>query len=255
MAGDLAEYFHAGVIGIAACQPMQIMYIDGAYAYGDMIEQDRFDIDEQLRATEAEFRSAFPPGVKFMEWRSMVTSGPLAEFFASEARSTDLMISVGTSGHSRPASRRVNTGEMVMQAGRPILIIPAATEKLSMQRILVGWKNTRETRRAISDALPVLKRASHVTVVAIAAKDGLDESRNQLDDVVLWLRRHRVMAESRAAASIGDDANLLYTIAQQLDADVIVAGAYGQSRVREWALGGVTRDLLLSGSHCALISH
>ncbi len=62
-------------------------------------------------------------------------------------------------------------------------------------------------------------------------------------------------AETLAAASAGDDAAQLNALAQERDAGVVVAGAYGHSRLHEWALGGVTRDLLLRTERCSLLSH
>jgi nucleotide-binding universal stress UspA family protein len=142
-----------------------------------------------------------------------------------------------------------------MQAGRPCLIVPANTSTLALAHVMVGWKDTRETRRAICDALPLLKLAERVTVVEIAVEDGLADARSSLDDVVAWLRRHSVNATPLATLSTGDDAGRLYTIADEQGTDLIVAGAYGHSRVREWVLGGVTRDLLLKADRCSLVSH
>ena len=59
--GDLAERFHAGVIGIVACQPMQIFYGDG-YIPGEVVEQDRDELATEIRAAEQEFRAAWPLG-------------------------------------------------------------------------------------------------------------------------------------------------------------------------------------------------
>ena len=120
---------------------------------------------------------------------------------------------------------------------------------------VVGWKDTRETRRAAFDALPLLKKAAHVAVVEIAAEEELAAAGTHLDDVVGWLKRHGVVVVSLAAPSTGDDATQLNAIAEEHGADVIVAGAYGHSRLREWVLGGVTRDLLLRADRCSLVSH
>jgi nucleotide-binding universal stress UspA family protein len=79
--------------------------------------------------------------------------------------------------------------------------------------------------------------------------------RTHLQDVVGWLKRHGIEANAVAAPSTGDDATGLKAIAQEQRVDLIVAGAYGHSRVREWVLGGVTRDLLLRGGPPALVSH
>lgn len=254
IAGSLAERFHAGVIGIAACRPMQMMYADG-YVSGDVMEQDRVDMGRQLKAAEAEFRSMLQARVPLIEWRSTTAYVSLADYLAREARSADLVITEVISGVFLDGSRAMNTSDLVMQLGRPVLIVPAAADTLKLERVIVCWKDTGETRRAISDALPLLKLATQVTVVEIASEADMAEARARLADVVGWLQRHGVTAEPLVSPSTGDDATGLYTIAQQQRADVVVAGAYGHSRLREWVLSGVTRDLLLSGDRCAFVSH
>ncbi len=254
IAGDLAERFHASVIGIAACQPMQIVYGDG-FISGDIYEQDRQELDKEMKAAEAEFRSALQTRAVTLEWRSTVMFTLLSDYIAREARSADLVITGIASGDLFDSSRSVNTGDLVMRAGRPVLVVPAAAGKVKLDRVVVGWKDTRESRRAVSDALPLLKGASHVAVVEIAVEDELAAARTQIEDVAGWLNRHGIKAECLTSPSTGDDATALYAVAQDQGADVIVAGAYGHSRLREWALGGVTRDLLLRANWCSLLSH
>ena len=254
IAADLAARFHASVIGIAACQPLQVIYGEG-FVSGDLYEQDRQELDKEMKAAEAEFRSALQACAATLEWRSAVTFALLSDYLAREARSADLVITGVASGDLFDASRSVNSGDLVMRAGRPVLVVPATTGKVKLERILVGWKDTRETRRAVSDALPLLKNAAHVAVVEIAAEDELTAARSRLEDVAGWLKRHGIKAECLASPSTGDDATALYAVAQDQGADLIVAGAYGHSRLREWALGGVTRDLLLRANFCSLLSH
>jgi nucleotide-binding universal stress UspA family protein len=152
-------------------------------------------------------------------------------------------------------SRYVDIGDLVMQAGRPCLIVPTGVETLALEHAVIGWKDTGEARQVIRDALPLLKQARRVTVVEIAIEEDLEDARSHLVDVVAWLGRHGIDATSIAALSTGDDAVALNGIFQEQGADLIVAGAYGHSRVREWVLGGVTRDLLLRAGCCALVSH
>lgn len=254
IAGDLAERFHAGVIGIAACQPMQLVYGD-SFISGDIYEQDRQELDKEMKAAEAEFRRALQMRAVTLEWRSTVMFTLLSDYLAREARSADLVITGIASGDLFDSSRSVNTGDLVMRAGRPVLVVPAAAGKVKLDRVVVGWKDTREARRAVSDALPLLKGASHVAVVEIAVEEELAAARTQIEDVAGWLNRHGIKAECLTSPSTGDDATALYAMAQDQGADVIVAGAYGHSRLREWALGGVTRDLLLRANWCSLLSH
>jgi nucleotide-binding universal stress UspA family protein len=254
IAGDLAERFHASVIGVAACKPMQMLYGDG-YVSGALIEQDRDEVARELKQAEGEFRGALATRVEKLVWRSTVTYGLLPEYLASEARCADLIVTGVASGDLFDSSRAVSTGDLVMRAGRPVLIVPAAATTLNLDRVLIGWNDTREARRAVADALPLLKMAANVTVAEIAREEDLPTARAHLADVVTWLERHGVEAESTASLSTGDDAAALYAIAQDQGADVIVAGAYGHSRMREWVLGGVTRDLLLSANRCSMVSH
>ena len=142
-----------------------------------------------------------------------------------------------------------------MQAGRPVLLVAPATVPFRMERFVIGWKNTREARRAVTDALPLLKTASHVGVVEIAAQDNLAAARRRLDEVSGWLGRHGVAATVHASPADGDDANWFDSMAAERDAAIVVAGAYGHSRVREWVLGGVTRTLLKHPVRSSLVSH
>ncbi|MGA3000950.1 MAG: universal stress protein [Acetobacteraceae bacterium] len=255
IAGDLAQRFDAGVIGIAMCQPMQIIYSEG-YVPADIIVQDREQRDKEVATAEAEFRDVLQARVGRLEWRSAVTPDPLADHLAREARSADLIITgVDHNASMFDHSRHVNIGDVVMHVGRPILVVPAAASGVGFDSVMVGWKDTRETRRAIADALPFLQKAAQVAVVEIVAEQELETARERLDDVVRWLGCHGVTAEPVARTSSGEDAHQLHAIALERNAGVIVAGAYGHSRVREWVLGGVTRDLLLRAGRCALVAH
>jgi nucleotide-binding universal stress UspA family protein len=204
-------------------------------------------VEAKITAAEKEFRDTLSSRISRLEWRSAVRFGSEADYLAQEARSADLMITC--------ADRRTEIGDLVMQIGRPVLVVPMIADKLDLNQIIVGWKDTGKTRRAVSDALPFLQAAVKVTIVEIAAEDDLPDARKHLSDVVVWLERHGVVAETLALKSDGDDAVGLDSVARDLRADLVVAGAYGHSRVREWVLGGVTRDLLLHASRCSLISH
>lgn len=254
VAGDLATRFKADVIGIAACQPMQIVYGEG-YVDAESIDIDRQLIADQLRDAEAEFRVALKTQAGALDWRSSVSPLPISQYVAREARCADLVIT--SAGVSRLAdhTRRADTSDLVMQAGRPVMVIPHNAKSLKLQRVVVFWSDSRATRRAIADALPLLLKAPYVAVVMIVPEDETLAGRMHLDAVVAWLKRHSIECWSVVAKAERDDVTQLKTIAEEQQADVIVAGAYGHSRFHEWALGGVTRDLLLHSDRCALLSH
>ena len=254
-AGGLAERFQSGVIGVAACRPIQVVCCDYAVP-AKLFEEDRKQIAGQLKAAETEFRAAVQARACRLEWRPRTTMSPLSDDLAHEARSADLvLVGVDRSVSPLDPTRHVDVGDLVRQVGRPVLIVPKAAAAATFDCVLVGWKDTCEAQRAIVDALPFLARAAQVTVAAIAAQEELAEVRTQVAEVVGWLKHHGIDASPLAAAARSSHANDLSSVADELGADLIVAGAYGHSRQREWVLGGVTSDLLLRAERCSLVSH
>jgi len=254
VARHLAGRLGAGVVGIAASQPIQAVF-GGSYATGEAVQHDGEQVETEVAAAEAEFRNEFQAYSEPVEWRSTVIFGSLCDYVASEARCADLVLTGASSRSLLGGSRCLDMSEFTMQVGRPVFIVPRTIKDIKIGTVVVAWKDTRETRRAAFDALPILKLASHVSVVEIAAGDGLAAARLHVQDVVAWLKRHGIAAEAVTSNSTGNDAEQLRFVVRELDADVVVAGAYGHSRLREWALGGVTEDLLLRAERCSLVSH
>lgn len=255
IAGDLAEQFQAHVIGIAACQPVQTMVGEGVTA-GELMAEDRAEITREIAAAEARFRKAMAGRAVSVEWRYQVTYAPLASYIADEARAADLIISGPDLGASLlDNTRRVKLGNLALEAGRPLLIVPHGVKSLGLRRVVLGWKESRESRRAVMDALPLLGAAAHVTLLQAGRKDMLEHIRANLRDVVRWLGRHGIEAVPAVAVPAGGDAQTLYNELKERRCDLFVAGAYGHSRVGEFVFGGVTRDLLLDAGFPVLISH
>lgn len=255
IARDLAERLHAGVIGIAACQPSPIGYGEGYDLSGELIQAERDELERELKVAEAEFRTGLEGKAASVEWRSTVTTGALSDYVAEEARSADLILTRLTTADLLDRTRVVSTGALVMHAGRPIVVAPDEVSSLRLDQILVAWKDTREARRAVADALPLLQKAAQVMVVEIASQADQANAQIHVEQVAAWLQRHGVAAVGMTSLVVGDDASRLSELALEHDADLIVAGAYGHARLQEWAFGGVTRDLLTRKDRCILLSH
>jgi hypothetical protein len=150
------------------------------YVSADYFERDMADLRKESQAAESEFRSALQGRAGSLEWRSTVEFGALSGHIAHEARSSDLIITSVESGGLFEASRLVNTGDLIMQVGRPVLVVPQGPKALALAQVLVAWKDTRETRRAVLDALPLLKKAARVTLAEIAVEDRLPLARKHL---------------------------------------------------------------------------
>ncbi len=254
MAAQFADRFNAHVIGIAVSQPMMIVSGDGTVC-GDVYADDQRQMKKDLEAAQVEFREALRGRSTRLEWRSDITLLPPVGYLSMHARSADLIMTGSMPPDAFERSGAADSGSLVLEAGRPVFIVPVHAQPIQFRGALIGWRDTRECRRATVDALPLLKESGHVTVLEIAAKDDLDAARSRVDDVVTWLEGHGVLANTRIERSDGNDAGRLHAVADEANVDVLVAGAYGHSRLREWVIGGVTRDLLLECERGVLVSH
>jgi nucleotide-binding universal stress UspA family protein len=245
------------VIGISACQPVQIYGSPDMYVPPVIIEEDRERIDKEFKAAEDSFRAALEGKATSLEWRStVITYGSIADYIAEQMRAADLLITAAEEGGSLfDRTRHVNVADLILRAGRPVLVIGSTVDKLDLKSVVVAWKDTREARRAVEDALPLLMLADRVAVVEVAADEELAQARARTEDVADWLARHGVAASARAVAAANEEATQLSKVTKELDAGLLVGGAYGHTRLREWVLGGVTRDLLLRPAGCSLVSH
>ena len=252
---DLAERFAASVIGVAARQA-ETHRSPMSSGPREPRQHDLAKFIDQATAAEAEFRSALGK-VPVLGWRSQLTFGPVCEYVANEARGADLVVAAHDPGDQLFfPSGQAEAGDLLMRLGRPALLAPPTASDLKLRRALVCWSDKREARRALADALPLLQASERVDVVEIVDAKFLAESQRRLDELGHWLGRRGVTATCFAKASNGEtEASQLATTSKELDADLIVAGAFGHSRLREWAFGGVTRDLLLQADRCVLGSH
>lgn len=255
VAADLAGPFGAKVIGIAASQPMIVDYGDGTMAV-EMLEADRATMEKHARKAESEFHSAMSGKVENLSWRTFMTYDPPSNTVAVQARAADLIvIAPGPRDEPFGTARRADLGDLIMQAGRPVLLVPPSVSGLDLGRVVVGWKDTREARRAVLDALPLLRKASRVVVVELVEEQDVPESRLRLQDVTDWMKGHGVAAEPQALISAGSNGGQFEQFAAEVGAGMLVTGAYGHNRMREWVFGGVTRDLLLNPTRCCFLSH
>ena len=237
LAIDLGRRFDARLIGVSAAEaPLPVATADGMVFDGELLQLQRQQIEKRLQELRLEFERLVGAAVE-MEWRGAVCSP--TRFLLEAARAADLIL---TTARGANAFRSVDMGSLALGAGRPILIAATDTEHVLAKNILVAWKDTREARRAVVDALPFLKTSTETTVVTIDR--GPDRTvRESVNDVVSFLRCHGVTAHGDVITGSADGERLL-ELARSAHADLIVSGAYGHSRVREWAFGGVTRTML-----------
>lgn len=148
--------------------------------------------------------------------------------------------------------------QLMLESGRPVLVVPHAWKFGPVgDRIMVAWDRKRESTRAVNDALPFLKKASLIELVAVTSKKPAPEKKfDRCADLAVHLGYHGInaMTNNLIARDI-DIANLLLSIITDGDIDMVVMGGYGHARLRETVLGGVTRDLLAQMPVPVLMSH
>lgn len=253
---DLARRWHASVTGVAGAQPMQSAVMADGFYTGNIVREDCAWIDQEAKTAEEEFRAGLDGCADGLGWNMAVTRYSLSSHIADQTGDADLLV-VGVDQKSdfSNSSRRVNVDDLVMHTGRPILVVPLAVRTFGFRCAMVAWKDSREARRALMDALPFLRQMDRVVVAAVveAAQQGVAQT--SLNKIVAWLGRHGIAATSRLVLASGNDGERLLDLAEDVGAELIVAGAYGHSRLREWILGGVTRDLLHQSKCCLFLSH
>lgn len=142
---------------------------------------------------------------------------------------------------------------VIIGSGRPTLVVPhIAKAPTKLDRVLVAWKPTPESARAVTGALPLLRQASQVTVVAF---DEGDVAATEAG-IVGYLQQHGVQAGFRREVALAHDVGTqLLSLAADEQSDLLVMGCYGHGRAREWALGGVSRTVIDSMTLPVLMSH
>jgi nucleotide-binding universal stress UspA family protein len=251
VAVDLARMFDATLLGVGV-EMLQTYSDPYGMLGGEWVVQLQSLVEDDLKRAEETFR-AKTAGLK-TDWASIETFP--ARAMARHARSADLIVAGGAPLGREGNYRAADAAELVMLSGRPVLVAPPKPGKFHGRAVVVAWKDTREARRALADAMPFLMAAEQVLVVECCDKDRVIDARVNTADVVQQLRRHGVEATGKAIATAPERvATELQIAAQDIGADLIVAGGYGHTRLGEWAFGGVTYDLLHAPERFVLLSH
>lgn len=249
---DLAKRFEADLIGFAAAEAQVFVPAEGGgIAAAEIMRQRTQEIEERLKVLKEEFLNAAGDSEQ-VSWRGL--TGNPTHLFAMHARAADLLVT-GVPDVASDDHRVIDAGALILSAGRPVLFAADNLAPLAAEKVLVAWNDTREARRAVIDALPFLTNAHDVAVTTIADGDQ-KAARDSAADAVRFLMRHGVKARSEVVGTGGANREeALAAIARELGADLVIAGGYGHSRLREWIFGGMTRSLLGDGSLHRLISN
>jgi nucleotide-binding universal stress UspA family protein len=177
------------------------------------------------------------------------------------ARHADATIMLRPSEEEDRDFRRDLIETMLFQSGRPVLIVPPTQKKpMAFKNIVIAWNASRESARAVGDAACIIDGAEKVTIVtvdAIPSSEGVGQAPGA--DIAAHLAHrthHGEKVEVRNVDKMGrTEADCVLDVATAVDADLIVLGAYGHSRAREFVFGGMTRELLNNADRPLFMSH
>lgn len=208
------------------------------------------------RRARQQFDAAVAAGATSLRWSELGAAESLDQLVERALCADLLVLGQGRSGLDAPSDLPADFVEWaVIASGKPVLVVPyiAVTATLP-DCVLVAWKPTRESARALAASLPLLQSAARVHVAAWA--DNGTPPAQAHAPVIDYLRRHGVQAQLHACGPpTGELGELLLSLANDLAADLLVMGCYGHTRAREWVLGGVSRTVLRSMSLPVLMAH
>jgi len=211
--------------------------------------KSRTNVDQLLSAFEA---TAARQDVRFESIRERCLSGEVPDMLVEYARLRDLTIVPVSEDHARWCSEAIIFG-----SGKPTLVLPECPSVPSFQlkTVLVAWDFSRAAARAVADAIPLLERAKHVRIVTVMGEKPVD-SKHSAEELAKNLSRHGLEVElDRIESKRRTIGETIEAHAKSCDADMLVMGAYGHSRFREFVLGGATRSLLAKPPLPILFSH
>jgi len=174
------------------------------------------------------------------------------------AHYADLVVLASAAGTTEPDLTHAYAGALLIESGRPLLVVPPGGQApMPPRRIVAAWKPTREAARAFHDAMPLFAQAEAIDILIVNPRGGERGHGEQPGaDIAMHLLRHGLHVDV-VVLPAGEDsvASAILQHARQTGADLLVAGGYGHSRLREWALGGATRELFESARLPILFSH
>jgi nucleotide-binding universal stress UspA family protein len=179
----------------------------------------------------------------------------MASTAAREARTADTFVALRPNGAPKEPDQLIES--VLFESGRHLFLVPdGKTERVSFDNVLIAWNGSRESARALAEAMPYLHQAQAVTVVSVVDGPLVEENALRGKDVVQHLKHHGVDAELRQIVRKGGDAGtIILNEAKKRKADLIVMGGYGHSRLREWLLGGATYTLMHEAPVPLLLAH
>ncbi|CAG2136931.1 hypothetical protein LMG31506_01754 [Cupriavidus yeoncheonensis] len=251
----LCRRFGAGLVGLTATGMRLEPFRGAGDEAGRYADQAAAALQRTVDENLATLRAAMASSASAAPYRHVVVEAEPGWALATEGRFADLILPPPwQAGDNAPPLMAEQAEYALLNAGRPVLLVPAGATLAPQGHVLVGWDGSQPAARAVSDALPLLAQASAVTAVVVAGDGGEDEQQAGGERLLQWLAAHGVAAWLRVQRG-GQPGEVLLRLTRELNAGLLVAGGYGRSRLRERMLGGTTRTLVRHTGVPLFLSH
>ena len=254
----LAAKHDAHVIGLYVIPAVRVYPTMSAHVVPGVDDACRVFFQQHSDAVEASFNEAVRKAGARGEWRLVdSTSVDISDGVIAHGYQADLVVASQKNSEVANGIEDDFCDRLVMEAGRPVLLVPMSGEfKTLGQHVVVGWNAGREAARSVFDALPILKQAEEVHLVWGDPQGSASAGDLPGAEIAASLARHDIEVTAEALTGDHEGAGAaLISRATELGADLLVTGAYGHSRVREFVFGGVTRTMLKAMPVPVLMSH
>lgn len=257
-AASVARKFNARLNGFFVMPDVAVVAAapGGVAMDASLVEDLQKDAERQSAAAEAIFREAAGNLAQNGSWSRVDAMGIGSRAAAAKVtRYADLVVA-GPVGEREENQSVIHAQDLVLDSGRPLLLLrQAEASPVDARNVVVAWSESREAARAVFDSLPFLAAAETVAVVTVVKRDGEDSAPGRR--IAGVLEDHGIAASvATVARKDGQSTSgALFDYAQRCGADLLVAGAYSHSRLREGLFGGVTKSIFGAAPVPVLLSH
>ncbi|MET3494457.1 universal stress protein [Variovorax boronicumulans] len=257
LAARLARRHHSHLMGIVPTGCDTARPPPGAQEAADALVEASLYLRRRAETVAHVFRSRLMGPVPLSCGARLVDGEPV-QAVVRLGRASDLVV-VGQADEAATVSDVVRRlpEDVMLDVGRPVLIVPREGRIApAFDRVVVAWDSSREASISLRGAMPLLRKAAHVTLLTLVRPEDANAAHApDPSEMSGWLLRHGVQADvERLATSLRWADALLHRV-EVSEADLLVMGGYGHPRLRERMLGGVTRDVLARATLPVLMAH
>ncbi len=259
-AAELARRHDAYLSGVYVVPALRLYPVVTVHLPPDVLEAQRKAFHKRGEEVGEVFRKACEEARVHYDWHLEESFTPLVvDTVIGMGRMRDLIITGQPAGEEEPDQEADFADRLVMESGRPVLFVPREGKaEANFRYVVVGWNGSREAARALHDGLEFLQRAERVDLVRVNGQPEEEESGGaDVEQLASLLVRHGVNAKGYIIPQDGHDdpGAALMNHADEQNADLLVMGAWGHSRLREYVFGGATRHVLQEMKRPVLMSH